>query len=192
MSFQYPVVLRVTGRRCLVIGEGDEAEEKARGLEKAGAEVVRRGAGCAGDLEGFFLVVAATRDVVLNARIAAEARQRGVLCNAVDDPKNCDFILPAIHRQGDLTVSVSTNGKSPVVAVKLRDRLAAEIGPEYGRLLYLMGELRPEVAERIPDFDKRRELWRRLADSGALDLLRAGLEAEARRRIRELLERHAA
>ncbi|HSW51420.1 MAG TPA: bifunctional precorrin-2 dehydrogenase/sirohydrochlorin ferrochelatase [Bryobacteraceae bacterium] len=189
MTFRYPVVLGLEGKRCLVIGDAFGAEEKARGLGEHGAVVTRRPDYEEGCLEGFFLVIAATGDGALNARIAAEAGRMGILCNAVDDPPHCNFIFPAIHRQGDLTVAVSSGGKSPAVAARLRDRIAAGVGPEYGRLLELLGELRKELAARFPDFDERRRLWYRLADSEALSLLRDSRGDEAGRLVRELIER---
>jgi len=141
-----------------------------------------------GCLAGFTLAIAVTGNRELNARIAAEAERRGVLFNAADDPARCGFILPAIHRQGDLTVAVSTGGKCPAVAVRLRNRIASEAGPEYARLLEVLGGLRPEVARRFPDFEVRRELWKRLAASDALRLLREGRPDEAARHVRDLVE----
>jgi len=189
MSFRYPVVLDLDGRHCLVIGAAYGAEEKVRGLEEAGAVVTRRTDFMDGDLGGFFLVIAATGDAQKNGRIAAEAGRRGILFNAVDDPPNCGFILPAIHRQGDLTVAISTGGRCPAVAVRLRDRIAREIGPEYERLVKMLGELRREIATRVPDFEERRRLWYRLADSEALALLRDGAAEQAQGVLRELVER---
>lgn len=189
MSFRYPVVLDLEGRPCLVIGTAYGAEEKVRGLGEAGAVVTRRTDFMDGDLEGFFLVIAATGDAQQNGRIAAEAGRRGILFNAVDDPPNCGFILPAIHRQGDLTVAISTGGRCPAVAVRLRDRIAQEIGPEYERLVKMLGELRGEIATRVPDFEERRRLWYRLADSEALALLRDGAPEQAQGVLRELVER---
>ena len=189
MSFRYPVVLDLEGRLCLVIGAAYGAEEKVRGLGEAGAVVTRKTDFMDGDLEGFFLVIAATGDAQQNARIAAEAGRRGILFNAVDDPPNCGFILPAIHRQGDLTVAISTGGRCPAVAVRLRDRIAREIGPEYERLVKMLGELRREIAARVPDFEERRRLWYRLADSEALALLREGAPEQAQSVLRELVER---
>ena len=189
MRFRYPVVLGLEGKPCLVIGGAFGAVEKVRGLEEAGAVVTRKPDYQAGDLERFYLVIAATGDSEMNGRIAAEAERRGILFNAVDDPPHCAFILPAIHRQGDLTVAFSTGGKCPAVAVRLRDRVAREIGPEYERLVEMLGELRQEIAARIPDFEERRRLWYRLADSEALDLLRDGAAGQAQGVLRELVER---
>ena len=192
MNFQYPVCLSLKGKRCLLIGNGYGADEKAHGMEDAGAVVERRPDYAEGSLAGFFLVIAATGDRGLNGRIAAESERRGILFNAVDDPEHCGFILPAIHRQGDLVVAVSTGGRSPAVAVRLRDWIAREVGPEYELLVEMLGRLRQEVAARFPDFDERRRLWHRLAGSGALRLLREGRSREARELVRDLVEGRAA
>jgi siroheme synthase-like protein len=188
MSFPYPVFLSLAGKRCLVLGNGYGAEEKVLGLAGAGAVVVRRPDYEADCLAGYFLVIAATGDRALNARIAAEAERRGILFNAVDDPEHCGFILPAIHRQGDLVVAVSTGGKSPAVAVRLRNWIAAEVGPEYARLVEMLGGLREEIAAKLPDFEQRRRLWHRLAGSEALHLLRKGRPEEASSVVRSLVE----
>ncbi len=188
MSFGFPVFLNLEGRRCLVIGSGPMADAKAEALRGAGAVVIRKPGHEAGDLWDCFVAIAATGDREANARIAAEAEIRGVLFNAVDDPDHCNFIFPAVHRDGDLTVAVSTGGKSPVLAARLRDRIAGEIGPEYRLLLDVFGRLREEVAARLPEFDLRRKLWHRLADSDALSLLRAGKPEQAQSLLREIVE----
>jgi siroheme synthase-like protein len=191
VSFSYPVYLRLTGRRCLVIGSGAEAESKIRGLREAGAAVESRPDYEDGCLEGWYLVIAALADRTVNARIFEEAERRGILFNAADDPAHCAFILPAIHRQGDLTVAVSSGGTSPAVAQRLRDWIACEAGPEYSKLLQLLGELRPEVALRYPGFEERRRVWAKIAQSEALDLFRRGQTEAAQQLVRNLVERSA-
>jgi siroheme synthase-like protein len=188
VSFNYPVCLKLTGRRCLVVGSGAEAGSKIRGLRAAGAVVESSLDYEDGCLEGFYLVIAALEGRELNARIAEEAERRGILFNAADDPEHCAFILPAIHRQGDLTVAVSSGGKSPAVARRLRDWIAREAGPEYSKLLRLLGELRPEVAARYPDFEERRQVWASIAQSGALDLFRQGQAEAAQALVRNLVK----
>ena len=165
MSYYYPVLLRLEGKLCLVIGDAYGAEEKARGLREAGAIVTRQPGYSEGDLAAYALVVAATGDPSLNQRIGAEAASRNILFNAVDDPAHCNFILPAVHRQGDLVVAVSSSGKSPAVATRLRDRFAAQVGPEYATLLDILDEMRPRVAARISDFEVRRRFWYQLVDT---------------------------
>src|SRR5437588_537754 len=113
---------------------------------------------------------------------------RGVLLNAVDDLDHCSFIAPAIHREGDITVAVSTSGKSPALAARLRQRVARLIGPAEARLCELLGELRPEVAARVPDTRARTTLWYRIVDSDVIEFVRRGDDEGAHRRIDELVK----
>ena len=103
MSGLYPAVLKLEGKRCLVVGNGYGADEKAHGLAAAGALVTRKPDYRPGDLAGYFLVIASTGDPAVTEQIWREAEERGVLCNAVDDAPHCNFILPAIHRIWILT-----------------------------------------------------------------------------------------
>jgi siroheme synthase-like protein len=205
----YPVFLDLRGRRCVVIGGGALAEGKVAQLLEAGAEVVvvspevteriRRWAEEGrltwvarpyrwGDLEGAWLGISAPEDRATNAAVWEEAEARRVWLNAVDDPPHCSAIAPALHRQGDLVIAVSTSGKAPALAVRLRDRFAAQLGPEYGEFLDLVGELREEIARRVPVFQERATLWYRIVDSEILDLLRRGNREAARARLWELVE----
>src|SRR3989454_2220775 len=209
MTHFYPAFLDLRGRQAVVVGGGAVAEQKVNGLLEAGARVTvvspavsRRLAQLAiagsialarrpyrsGDLAGAFLAIAATDDRAVNGAVWAEAEARGVLLNAVDDPPHCSFIAPAIHRQGDVAIAVSTAGKSPALAVRLRERIGGLIGPEYGTLLELLGELRAELARRVPDARARTRLWYRIVDSDVIALVRRGEVAGARRRIDRLVE----
>src|SRR4051812_41434409 len=142
----YMACLDLTGRSCLVVGAGRVALEKIEGLLECGAEVTvvapeaiaevralpvelleRRYA--AADLDRRFLVVAATSDTALNTRVFADAEARGLLCNVVDVPELCSFILPAVHRQDPLAIAVSTGGASPALAQRIRRDVAALVGP---------------------------------------------------------------
>ncbi|RDI94443.1 bifunctional precorrin-2 dehydrogenase/sirohydrochlorin ferrochelatase, partial [Meiothermus sp. QL-1] len=184
------------------VGGGVETEAKVLQLVQAGARVVlispcehptleplaqsgaitwHRRAYQPGDLEGCMLAVAHPADKSQNAQIAAEARARGVWLNAVDDPQYCDFILPAVHRQGDLILAVSTSGAAPALGVRIKARLAEEFGPEYALYLQLLREFRPIVAAAYPEsFEARKAAWYRLVDADALTLIRLGRLAEAR------------
>jgi siroheme synthase-like protein len=184
----YPVFLDLRRRPCLVVGSGALAEEKVQGLLAAGAVVTHRPDGYqSGDLEGMFLAIVCGQPPETAEAIWQEASRRGILLNTVDDPPRCTFIAPAIVRRGDLTVAISTNGKAPALAVRLRQRLEAEIGDEYGRFLNLAETVRAPLAAHRPDFTERRELWYRLVDSDVLDLLRTGDEEGARGRFAEIL-----
>jgi len=145
----YPIVLRLTGRRCVVIGGGEVARRKVSGLMAAGARVqviaphlhpellalpeieLTCRSFLPDDLRGAFLVFAATNERFVNAEVAAAARQKGVLVNVADDPEGSDFHLPATLSRGDLLVAVSSGGGSPAFAAQLRDQLATELGAEW-------------------------------------------------------------
>src|SRR6266480_4336846 len=205
----YPVFLNLRGRRAVVIGGGAVAEQKVFGLLAAGAHVtvvspettprlrdladaggieLRRRPYRSGDLAGAWLAIAGTDDRAANAQVWAEAEREGVLLNAVDDLDHCSFIAPAIHREGDITIAVSTSGKSPALAARLRQRVARLVGPAEARLCALLGELRPEVAARVPDTHARTILWYRIVDSDVIEFVRRGDDEGARRRIDEMLE----
>jgi len=209
MSF-YPVFLNLQGRSSVVVGGGAVAEQKVVGLLEAGARVtvvspeltwkledlaatgaieLRRRAYRRGDLDGAFIAIAATDDRSANADVWAEAEERGILLNAVDDLPHCSFIAPAVHRAGDIAVAVSTAGKSPALAVRLREQIRALIGREHGEFLDLLGELRPAVAASVPDHKVRTRLWYQIVDSDAIEFVRRGDVAGARRRIEELMPR---
>jgi uroporphyrin-III C-methyltransferase / precorrin-2 dehydrogenase / sirohydrochlorin ferrochelatase len=204
----YPVCLNLRGRRAVVIGGGAVAEQKVLGLLAAGARVtvvspdrtarlsalaaeggiqLRHRTYRSGDLAGAWLAIAATDDRGVNARVWAEAERAGILLNAVDDTEHCSFIAPAIHRAGDITVAVSTAGKSPALAARLRERVARSIGPVEARLCALLGELRPELAARVPDARARTALWYRIVDSDVIEFVRRGDMGGARQRVEELV-----
>lgn len=208
MAF-YPIFLNLVGRPCAVIGGGAVAEQKVQGLVDAGARVtvisptvsprleqlvadgtvvlVRR-TYQPGDLAGMFLAIAASDDRHANHTIWEESAHEGVLLNAVDDLPHCHFIAPAIFRRGDLTMAVSTGGRSPALAVRVRDRLGSVLGPEYAILLDLLGDMRAAVASRLPEATTRTVLWYRIIDSDAIDLIRRGDLDGARRRMTGLLD----
>ncbi len=209
MTTFYPVFLNLQSRPCAVIGGGAVAEQKVFGLLEAGASVtvvspqvtqrldelaaqgtiaLKRRSYCQGDLERMFLAIAASEDRGGNREIKREAEQRGILLNAVDDLPHCNFIAPAIHRQGDLTLAISTAGKSPALAVRLRDRFAAQLGRDYATFLDLLGELRAEVATRIPELAARTSVWYQIVDSDAIEFIRRGDIAGARQRIADLID----
>jgi siroheme synthase-like protein len=201
MGWSYPVFLDLRGRRCLVIGSGFATRDKVLGLVQAGAEVTLlapdappelealAAAGTirhlkrdyrTGDLEGFFLAVSTHEDKSRNEPIWQEALSRNILFNAVDDPARCGFAFPSVHRQGDLAIAISTNGKCPALAVRLRQRLEREIGPEYAAVVDLFGEMRDEIAAAVPEFERRKQLWYRLVDSNLPESAPDG-EGEPRR-----------
>jgi siroheme synthase-like protein len=207
MNFRYPIFLDLTGKKCVVTGEGFEVAAKVRGLAEASADVryinpqavpeieelasadsIRweRREFSPDDLEGCFLVVTCS---ARNAEIFQMAEARNVLCNAVDDPGNCRYSYGSIHRSGDLTIGISTNGTAPAIAVRLKQRFQREIGPEYGELLEELRRLRPEITRGIADFEERKRLWYEIADSEALALLKSGRREAALDLVRQLIDK---
>lgn len=204
----YPVYLNLEDRPCVVVGGGPVAEGKVEGLLEAGARVTvvsptvtprlaeLAGSGRVvhrsrpyrrGDLAGAFLAIGGTDDRSVNGEIWEEAADAGVLLNLVDDPPRCGYIAPSIVRRGDLAIAVSTGGKAPALAVRLRERLERMVGDEHARFLELAGGFRAPLAEACPAFDERKERWYRLVDSDVLELLKRGDEAGALSRMREVL-----
>jgi siroheme synthase-like protein len=198
----YPVQLELAGRSCLVVGGGNVALRKARGLLDAGARVtviapeiadelavlaatVERRSYAPGDIAGHRLVIAATDDAAVNHQVFLDGEALGIWVNSADDPANCSFTLPAVARQGPITVTVATGGHSPAFAAWLRDQVAAELGPAHETLLQLLAERREALrSEGIPTEGLP---WREALDSGMLDLVRAGRVAEARERLQACL-----
>lgn len=213
----YPVSLRLAGRLCLVVGGGDVAGRKAASLTAAGARVrvvaprlgallaERRDAGDAswewlerefqaGDARGAFLVIAATDDRELNARVAEAARAEGALVNAVDAPEDCDFFVPAVVRRDPLQFAVSTGGAAPGLAARLRERLEAEFPLEWAAAVRELGAARARVlADTGVDEGARREALRAVARLDVQALLDEGGAARVARAaeatIQEVVER---
>jgi siroheme synthase-like protein len=140
-----------------------------------------------GDLSGAFLVICATDQQAINHQVWEEASANRQLVNVVDDTPRCNFIAPAILRKGDLTIAISTAGKAPELAVRLKERLQNELGPEYERFLELAGQLREPLARHIPDFETRKALWYELVDSNILDFLAVGDESSAKEIISQIV-----
>jgi len=158
----YVACLDLTGRACLVVGEGTMAREKVDGLSAAGAVVTRVSPDAyrASDLDHTWLVVAATSDEELNRRVFADANERRIFCNVADVPDLCSFILPALHRRGPITVAVSTAGASPALAQWLRDRFASQVGFEHEQLAGELQRIRPWVKQNLHTYEERRDYFR--------------------------------
>ncbi len=177
----YMACLDLEGRSALVVGGGPVALKKARGLLDCGArvtviapqiqaalleldvEVVRR-AYCSDDLEGRFLVVSATGVASVDRRVFRDAKVHNLLCNVADGPELCNFILPAVHRQGPITVGVSTDGASPALAQRLRDDIAELVTPKHARLADSLRDLRPWAQTHLPNYEARRDYFARLVE----------------------------
>jgi siroheme synthase-like protein len=212
MPFRYPVALELSGRRCVVTGGGREAEAKARSLIEADADVVliaprvsdgvdelvRRGELThiprryrRGDLAGAFLVIAADSDRAVRADVFAEAEAERVLCNAVDDVEHCHFAVPSIVRRGELLLAVSTGGRAPALAKRVRCRLTEQFGWQWEALVDVLGEVRAAtLPHRTADFATWAACWQRVLDreDELLDLLDEGRIEEARARVYDALK----
>lgn len=179
-----PVAMDVAGRRCLVVGGGRVATHRVELLVAAGAEItvispkvtdrirglcaegrieVRLRSYSRGDLRGVCLAFDATDDETVHERVAAEASDEGVMLNVADKPERCDFIMPAILRRGDLTVAVSTSGRCPALAAKIREALEELFGPEYTLVVAILGRVR-EALSHLPKGERELRL-RKLVDS---------------------------
>lgn len=189
----YPINLDVKDRPCLVVGGGGVGERKVRTLLDCGARITvvtpqateyLEGLVSKGeieletrgyqrdDLEGKFLVIGATDNEALNQTISKDAGERGMLCNIADRPEVCNFVLPAIVRQGDLLIAISTSNKSPAVARRTRKILEKEFGPEYAVLINLMGAIRQKLLAQSKSPEAHKLMFERLLDEGLLEMIR--------------------
>jgi len=176
----FPMFLKLEGRNCLAVGAGSVGEPKIRSLLQAGArvrviapratDVVAAWAKAAiliwearnfepSDLEQIFLVIAATSSREVNAAIFREAQTRNILCNVVDDPELCDFYYPAVVRRGQLQLAISTGGRSPALAQRLRRELETQFGPEYAGWVEQLGKARQDLlASRLDPVERKRRI----------------------------------
>lgn len=208
MAHFYPIYLQMENRSCLVIGGGKVAERKIISLLEHGAcikvvsprveptisDLDKQGliSWCRRefvptDLECAFLVFIATNDSETNRNVAHLCRERGILVNAVDDPPNCDFYVPAVLRRQSLSLAISTEGKSPLLAGKLRKELETIIGEEYGELVEIMGEQREKVKNSKLGIEQREKIFASLINSDILALLKTGNREKVEERIGECM-----
>jgi len=160
----YMACLDLRGRECLVVGGGRVATEKVRGLLAAGASVTV----VAPDVDGRFLVIAATNRRAVNAAVSEAAAELSTLCNVADDPELCSFILPAVTRHDPIVVAVSSGGASPALAKRIRDDIARLIGPEHADLARELASLRPWAKRALPTYEARRDYFERLVAEALL------------------------
>jgi precorrin-2 dehydrogenase/sirohydrochlorin ferrochelatase len=191
----YPICLDVKDKRCIVIGGGDVALRKISSLIECDAKVVvispeineaieqyvqekkikwLKRKYRSSDLRNTWLVIVATNDKELNIQIAQQAKKIGIPVNVVNSIEESTFIVPAVLSRGSLTIAVSTEGKSPALARKIRDTLKGMFGKEYIEFVELLGSLRETMKERFDTQKKREIIWNRLVNSELLGLLKRG------------------
>ena len=210
MTVDFPMILKVAGRGCVVVGGGEVALRKATALVECGARVrvispelgpelaalAARGAieweargYRPGDLAGAFLCVAAADDAEVNAAVKQEARECGVLANLADDPDGSDYQVPSFFADGDLLIAVSTGGASPAVARTLRRMIQSYLGPSFGDALKIISDFRDRVKQEIADPKRRGRFWEEAITAEALEKVRAGDLAGLRQILEESLAR---
>ncbi len=202
--FLFPVFLDIRDKHCLVIGGGPVAQRKTLNLLECQARVkvvspsitgVLKGLAQQGDidwqqrdyvredLEGVFLAFAATNDTKANQQILNQCRQQGILVNVVDNPEDCDFFVPSVIRRQSLSIAISTSGKSPLLARRLREELEEQIPAEYGEWVEIMGRIREYIKTKVVDTQKRQSLYRYLAETDMWEIIKNGQEDIIRERI---------
>lgn len=200
----FPAFLKLAGRRCLLVGGGPVAESKLGVLLRAGAqltiispkltpglrECVRRGEVLwksrefeVSDIDGVFLVVAATGDDRANELVFREADRRNTLCNAVDEPERSHFYYPAVVQRGALQIAISTAGLSPSLAQRLRKELEVQFGPEYEDLTEWLGRVRSLLLRRGRNFETRRRVLGRLASRVVFDRIQVARKGKKAHRV---------
>lgn len=189
----YPVYLDIQNRNCLVVGGGSVGTRKVITLLKCAAVVTVVSIGSTeklqelsehhriklerrpfrtSDLSGKFLVMGATDNQDLNRQIYDEAKRLGVLCNIADYPEACDFILPSVVNRGDLTIAISTSGKSPAFAKKMRKDLEKAFGTEYSEFLVLMGAIRKKLLSEVHAHEAHKYLFEQLIESDLIKMIK--------------------
>ncbi len=185
-----PMFLKVAGRNCLVVGAGAEGESKIASLMQAGAKIkvvapeitgqvetwargkkieLHRRVFRLSDLDGVYLVVAATSSPKTHRIIYREASRRGILCNVADVPPLCDFYFPAVVRRGPLVIAISTSGQSPALAQRLRKQLEIQFGEEYEKWIRQLGKARKKLLAKAMEPHKRKALLHEMASQRAFE-----------------------
>ncbi len=198
----YIACLKLSGRKCLVVGGGDIGLEKVEGLLACGGSVTllapeahpelqalaeegsiewdRREYAGPEDLEGAFMVIAATNDSEVNIGVYYDAEKRAMLANVVDVPPLCNFILPAIVRTGPLAIAISTAGASPALAKRMKREISDLFGEEYARLAVMLNDVRGWAKGTLPTYNERKDFFEGIVngDPDPIVLLREGREAD--------------
>ncbi|HKO26464.1 MAG TPA: bifunctional precorrin-2 dehydrogenase/sirohydrochlorin ferrochelatase [Solirubrobacteraceae bacterium] len=210
----YIACLRLTGRRCVVIGGGDVGLEKVEGLLACDADVTlvapeahpelvqlalegsirwERREYRSDDLEGCLIAIAATDVTDVNIRVFEDAEQRAMLVNVVDVPPLCNFILPAIVRSGPLAIAISTAGASPALAKRMKREIGELFGDEYAMLALVLNEARGWAKATLPTYQDRKEFFESIVEGepDPVELLRDGRLEDVRELIADAMRAHA-
>ena len=207
MSF-YPVYVQLEEKKVVVVGGGNVAHRKVLALLECGAVIHLAGRALTPELQKMvekkeihflgrefkdehlnnaFMIIAATDDKDLNHQISTCAREKGVWVNAVDQPPDCDFIVPSILKRGDLQIAISTSGKSPALARRIRKGLEAQFGQEYEAFLSMMGRLRKEVLSLgLPQKENSR-IFQKIVDSDLLENISDGFSQRMEAYLKNIL-----
>lgn len=196
----FPIYLELKNRNVLVVGQGSETAQKITQLLTAGVNVIlisekiepyfdnflenrnfkfKQKRFDESDLEGVWLVVSTLEDRRINEFIFKSSSERNIFCNVVDVTDLCSFIFPAIVSQGDILVAISTSGSSPALAQHLKEKISGLVGPEYGALSELLGDIRKNIINRIPDKKRRSALFHNLINPKIIGLLKKNKKQEA-------------
>ncbi|MCG9967597.1 bifunctional precorrin-2 dehydrogenase/sirohydrochlorin ferrochelatase [Pelotomaculum terephthalicicum JT] len=191
----YLISLDLSGKLCLVIGGGQVAERKVcsllecdasvqvvgpeltpglRDMAESGRILYRQGQYRPADLDNVFLVICATDNKEVNQQVAGDCTDRNLFVNIVDDPKKCNFFVPAVVKRGALSIAVSTGGKSPLLARKIREELETAYGLQYGEFLDLIADIRQDVINNISDPKKKKEILENMVCDEVLCFLKSG------------------
>jgi len=204
LSKRYAISLNLNGKDCLVVGGGQVAERKVLSLLECGARVkvvspetspglknliargaisYRPGGYRISDLEGIFLVIGATDREEVNRQISNDCLKLNLLVNIVDDPAKGNFYVPATVNRGSLNIAISTGGKSPLLARKIREELEKMYGPQYGEFLDLIGKLRIDLLRRNVDSTNKKQIMESFFNRDIITLVKENRMDEVKERL---------
>jgi len=191
----FPIFLDLDNQKVIVVGGGEVAERKIKNLLIYGCQIyiisphltphlqqlVAKGEihhisyeSLGTSMNDAFMVIVATDDPEVNNQIASQTKEHGLLVNVVDQPGDCNFIMPSIVKRGDLQIAISTAGKSPALAKKIRKEMEVMFGPEYGSLIELLGIIREKLLSQGQPSSKNKIIFQKLVDSNLLHLIKEG------------------
>ncbi|NLW06383.1 MAG: bifunctional precorrin-2 dehydrogenase/sirohydrochlorin ferrochelatase [Clostridia bacterium] len=213
MSFTYPVTLNVLGKPCVVVGGGrvalrkvcsllesgaavtlicPEANEELRLLAEQGSLVWKQKHYQEKELDGYFLVIAATANRAVNSEIAAYCHKHNILVNVADSAAESSFIVNACVRRGDLLLAVSTGGQNPALSQRLKSQLEEQFSPDYAKAVDILNEARTWLKANCAEQAVRERLMQELLEAGIIEMVLAGQIEEARKRVRSWTSTYSA